>query len=253
VPAALVTGAGSGIGLGVCRALAADGWDVALNDLDGDLATAAAASLEGSGRMLGLGGDIAMEVVAQALADRTVEAFGRLDVLVANAGMTHFGAFLDTPRETLERLLAVNVAGTWSTVQAAVRAMGDGGAIVLLGSVAGLRGLPGMAAYGATKAALVGLARTLAVELGPLGITVNAVVPGATLTERTREELPDYAGAWADVIPTGRVVTVDDVAATVRFLVGDGGRQVSGQTIVVDGGWSGQAPMPAAYRDEGPT
>ena len=141
----------------------------------------------------------------------------------------------------------MNLRGGYFTAQAAARAMvagGSGGRIVFTTSVAGVQAIRGLGAYGATKAGLQMLARTLAVELGPHGITVNAVGPGATLTDRTREETPDYEGAWSAVVPTGRVGQVDDVAAAVLFLASAEARHVTGQTLMVDGGWTVTSPTP---------
>jgi 3-oxoacyl-[acyl-carrier protein] reductase len=248
---ALVTGGGQGIGRAVCAALVGDGWDVVLNDADAARAEAAAAEIgrQAPGRVAALGGDIADPAAVEACVEAALARFGGLDAAVANAGITTFAPFLEMPRAEVERLLAVNLLGTWQTAQVAARALADagGGSIVLLSSVVGLRAVPGLAAYGMTKAAIAGLARSLAVELGPLGIAVNAVAPGATITERTLEEQPRYAEDWGREIPLGRAAEAADVAETVRFLLGPGGRQISGQTIVVDGGWSGQGAVPPGY------
>ncbi|MDY7105375.1 MAG: SDR family NAD(P)-dependent oxidoreductase [Actinomycetota bacterium] len=244
----LVTGAGTGIGRALCGAFADDGALVVANDVDPDAAAATAAAL-GTSAVAEVA-DVADVTAVRAMVDRIVADHGRLDVAVANAGVTHFGAFLDTEPADVDRLLAVNVRGGYFTAQAAARAMvarGEGGRILLLSSVTGIQAMRGLSAYGATKAALRQLARTLALELGPHGITVNAIAPGATLTERTRREQPDYEGAWAAVAPTGRVATVEDIAAAARYLASGGAAHVTGQTLVIDGGWTATSQVPDGY------
>ena len=125
-----------------------------------------------------------------------------------------------------------------------MRRKGRGGRIVFTSSVTGIQAHHRLEAYGMTKAALQMLARSLVTTLGPLGITTNAVAPGATITERTAEELPDYAGTWGKFIPTGRVNRPEDIAQAVLFLVSPAAAQINGQTLVVDGGWTATGPLP---------
>ena len=183
------------------------------------------------------------------MVERALDELGGLDAAVANAGITTFAPFLEMPRAELDRLLAVNLAGTWATAQASARAMAahGGGRIVLLSSVVALRATPGLAAYGMTKAAIAGLAVQLATELGPAGIAVNAVAPGATVTERTLAEHPRYAEDWGAITPSGRASSAADVADAVCFLLSPSASQLTGQTLVVDGGWSGRSPVPPGY------
>lgn len=255
---ALVTGAGAGIGFAVAWALAEAGVRVALNDVDGALAAAAAAKIN---RAAGAGaasanlavaypGDIADVAGVRALVGRIAAELGGPQICVANAGITRFAPFLDAEPDAFDRLLAVNLRGTYFTAQAAARAMlgqGRPGRIILLASVTGLRAVTGLSAYGVTKAGIMGMARNLAAELGPHRITVNAVAPGATVTERTLTETPNYAEDWARVTPTGRAGEGADIAAAVRFLASPAAAQISGQTLVVDGGWSLAGPLPAGY------
>lgn len=247
-PVVLVTGAGLGIGRALCAAFVADGATVVVNDADAARAAQAAADLGPTAHAAP--GDVADVAAVRALVEAVVRRHGGLDVAVCNAGITEFGRFLDYEPATFDRVLAVNLRGSFFTAQAAARAMvaaGRPGRIVLLSSVTGVVAMEGLAAYGATKAALRQLARSLALELGPHGITVNAVAPGATITERTVHERPAYEADWAAVTPDRRVATVDDVAAAVRFLAGPGAAHVTGQTLVVDGGWTSIGRVPEGY------
>ncbi len=247
---AVVTGAGSGIGYAICRQFALDGASVVLNDLDAELAQQAADALNaecGRAAVLPYAGDVADVAFDRVLIAAAVDHFGSVDITVANAGITVFGAFLDSEPETFDRATSVNLRGTYFTAQAGARAMiaaGHGGRIILTSSVVGVQGVPNMSTYGMTKAGIRQLARVLAVELGPHGITVNAVVPGATLTDRTATERADYAGDWGAVIPTGKVGTPDDVAAAALFLASSGARQINGVSLLVDGGWTALSPGP---------
>ena len=251
---AVVTGAGLGIGHAVARALAREGARVLLNDVDGARADAAAAKIaaevEGAPPVVPWPGDVADVATVRAMIDHAASA-GPLGVVVANAGITRFGPFLEETPAVFDALMATNVRGSYFTAQAAAQAMirqkTGGGRIVLVSSVNAFRAFPGLAAYAATKAALVAMARNLAVELGPHRITVNAVAPGATLTERTLEEQPHYAEEWAAVTPTGRAATVDDIAHAVLFLASPEASHVTGQTLIIDGAWTGLAAVPAAY------
>ena len=250
---ALVTGAGRGIGLAICRTLAAAGATVALNDLKPALAADASSALNnelGVEHVLPFSADVADPTAMRQLVAEIDDRWGRLDLAVANAGLTRFVNFLDEEPEPFRQLVAVNLEGTFFTAQAAARAMvarAVPGRIVLISSVMAERALPGLAGYSATKAAVSQLAALLAVELGPHGITVNAVAPGPTLTERTAAEREDYENAWVQVTPTGRIARPDDIAATVAFLASPEAAHVTGQTIVVDGGWSRGGTVPQGY------
>lgn len=249
--AVLVTGAGSGIGFAVCRAFASAGALVALNDMDATLAAQAAATLNGSlpvHRVTPYGLDVADVVALQAMVDQFAGQCGRLDVAVANAGLTTYSPFLDTTVSQFDRVTSVNLRGTYFTAQAAARQMiklgVNEGRIILLSSVTGYRALSQLSAYGVTKAGVSHMAKVLALELAPYGITVNAIAPGATVTERTVEEDPEYVRHWSAVTPSGRTGEVTDVAAAALFLASSRASHITGQTLIVDGGWTLQSPMP---------
>lgn len=247
----IVTGAGAGIGYALCRAFALAGARVALNDLDGDLAARAADTINaeaGAALVQPYALDVSDVVAVQVMVADAAARFGRLDVVAANAGITNFGAFLEYTPEAFDRVTAVNLRGTYFTAQAAAREMiargTPAGRILLTASVTGVMGYPNLSAYGMTKAAIVHLAAALGVELGGHGITVNAICPGATLTERTQQDDPQYAANWASVNPNGRVGTVDDIVAAALFLAAPAARHITGQNVIVDGGWTQTRPIP---------
>lgn len=249
---AVVTGAGRGIGFAICEGLVGAGCVVGLNDMDGGLAEEAAARLNelaGEERVFGLGGDVADVVGVREMMGAFAERHGRLDVVVANAGITNFGGFLDYTAEAFDRVMGVNLRGSYFTAQAAAREMirlgMESGRILLMSSVTGRQAYPNLSAYGVTKAGLVHMAKVLAVELGGYGITVNGVCPGATVTERTLADDPQYEVNWAAVAPNGRGGYAADIAQTALFLASEGARHISGQTIVVDGGWTVTSEIPA--------
>jgi 3-oxoacyl-[acyl-carrier protein] reductase len=249
--AAVVTGAGQGIGREIARQLALEGASVLVNDCEEALAAEAARAIAAEGGMaLAAGGDVADPHVTRGLVERAVAAFGRLDVAVANAGITMHRDFLDYRPEDLDRLLAVNLRGSFFLAQAAAlrfREQGTPGRILFLSSVTGHMAIRQMAAYGMTKSALETLARNLSLEVAPLGITVNAVAPGATITPRTVSD-EGYEEAWGEVTPDGRAATTADVAAAALFLLSDAAAHVTGQSLVVDGGWTAKGAVPGKVR-----
>jgi 3-oxoacyl-[acyl-carrier protein] reductase len=247
---AIVTGAGVGIGYEIARRFAQAGANVALNDLDADLAMRAATRINSEGgvtRVVGYGGDVADVGVIRGLVADVDKNTDRVDVVVANAGITNYGEFLDYTPEAFDRLMAVNLRGSYFTAQAAARAMIGkkiAGRIILMSSVTGVQAYRNLGAYGITKAGIRMMARALAVELGEYGITVNALCPGATLTERTLADDPRYAENWAGVVPVRRPNSVMDIAEAALFLASPGAGAITGQTLVIDGGWSLQSKIP---------
>lgn len=245
---AIITGAGSGIGYEIARQLALAGASVLLNDIDEELAEAGSEKIRREGgTCLPLGGDSSSLDVIGRMVSTAVREFGHLDFAVANAGITTFGNFLEYKPEHFQRLVSVNLQGSFFLAQAATRQMveqGVGGRILFMSSVTGHQAHPNLAAYGMTKAALEMLARSLGVELAPHGITVNAIAPGATLTERTLQSEEDYQATWERLTPTGAASTPADIAHAALFLLSEQARQITGQSLVVDGGWSAVSPAP---------
>jgi len=247
----IVTGAGVGIGFGLCRAFVEAGAIVALNDIDAALAERAAARINesvGMERVRPYPVDVADVPAVKRMLDDVATRHGRLDIVIANAGFTDQGPFLEYTVEAFDRVTAVNLRGSYFTAQAAARLMialgTENGRILLTSSVTGMQAFADLSAYGVTKAGIRHMAKALAVALGPHGITVNAIAPGATLTERTLAEDPDYDAHWSAVTPTGRAGAVADIVAAALFLCSAEARHVTGQTVVVDGGWTVQSPIP---------
>jgi glucose 1-dehydrogenase len=244
---AIVTGAGQGIGYEICRQLAKRGASVVLNDFDSELATSAAEKIinEG-GRCLAMPGDAADILFLKELVAFAKSKYGKLDITIANAGITLFGDFYTYQPDALQRVMNLNLAGSFFLTQAAaieMRNQGSGGSILLMSSVTGHQAHKDLAAYGMTKAALEMLAKTLVVELSPYKISINAIAPGATKTERTIED-KDYESTWSRITPMGRPADVNDIASAALFLVSRAARHITGQSLVVDGGWTSVSPSP---------
>jgi len=172
--------------------------------------------------------------------------------LIANAGITNYGPFLEYSEESFNRLLSVNLQGSYFSAQSAAKQMiaqNKNGRIILMSSVVGNRAIRNLSAYGITKAGIQMMAKSLAIELGNYGITVNAISPGATLTERTVMDDPDYEANWSEVAVTNKICRVEDISSSVMFLTSDQASQITGQTLTIDGGWTIQSPVPSAHPD----
>ena len=250
---AIVTGGATGIGRAIAEGLAADDYAVVVGYFDNVAGAAETVrAIEGAGGdVRSIRADAADPGSAVALVDAAITSFGRVDVLCGHAGITLFRRFLDMDPEAFDRIVATNLRGTYFAAQAAARRMvdqGEGGRIVLTSSVTARRAIDGTSAYAMTKAGVETLARTLAIELAGAGITVNAVAPGSIVNDRNLADDPRYAERWGAINPVGRVGVGADVLAAIRFLVGPGAAFITGQTIVVDGGWTTAGRTPDDVR-----
>ena len=245
---AIITGAGQGIGLEIALQLARQNTHVILNDIDPVLVSHAALQIQSqtTSKCLALPGDSGDLTFIQSMITAAETHFGRLDTVIANAGITLFGDFLTYSPEAFHKVMQVNLAGSFFLAQAAANLMikhRTGGSILFMSSVTGHQAHKNLAAYGMTKAALEMLAKHLVVELSEYGITVNTVAPGATLTERTLND-PEYTDTWSRITPMGRPAHVSDIANAALFLTSDQARHITGQTLIIDGGWTSVSPSP---------
>ena len=238
---AIITGAGIGIGFAIAKALARQGASVLLNDYDEKLAQQAAETIRQEGGICdAFPGDVSDVSFIQRMVDTAVSRFGSLDIAIANAGITIFGDIFTTTPESFQKIVDLNLRGSFFLAQLAARQMREqrkGGSVLFMSSVVGHLGHPGLPVYSMTKAGLEMLAKQLVIDFSPLGITVNAIAPGATLTERTLDD-PTYIPIWSRITPMGRPATVADIANAALFLVSPASRHITGQSLVVDGGWT---------------
>jgi NAD(P)-dependent dehydrogenase (short-subunit alcohol dehydrogenase family) len=243
---AVVTGAARGIGRRVAEVLADEGYAIALTDLNAATDTVAAVRQRG-GEVLDAPGDVSVEADVMALAKQVRDRFGRVDVLINNAGIALIQPAEETSTEQWKRVLDVNLTGPFLLCRTFGRMMLETGAgsIINVASIAGLRGIADRAAYNSSKHGLVGLTRTLAAEWGGRGVRVNAVCPGWVKTDMDATD--QAAGTYDDSdivgqVPMGRFASSGDVAAAIAFLA-DPARSgfINGVTLPVDGGWTADA------------
>lgn len=240
----LVTGAASGIGRGTTEHIVAGGGNVVLVDLDADRLAAVAATL-GADRALVVPTDVTDGAAVAAAVAAGLERFGRLDGVVTSAGIfaeDDLAPIAAMDFDVFDRVLAVNLRGTLLTIHAALPHLDSGASIVTVASTAGLRGHGHGAAYTASKGAVVALTRLLAGQVGPSGIRVNCVCPGATAGEGMGANFrdPAFTAAMTKHVPLRRVGLAEEVGATIAALLGDNTSYVTGQVIAVDGGATSQ-------------
>jgi NAD(P)-dependent dehydrogenase (short-subunit alcohol dehydrogenase family) len=240
---AVVTGGASGIGLGVARQLVADGHRVAVLDRDRAGAEDAAAELEDQGgKAVAVEVDVADRASVDTAFGRVRGELGPVEILVTSAGVESFDALLDITPESWDRIIAVNLTGTFTCVQAAVPDMlaAGWGRIVTISSSSAQSGAPNMTHYAASKGGVISLTKSLAVELARSGITVNTIPPSLVDTPMARqaEAAGDFPGVdvVGPMVPVGRAGTPADIAAACSFLCSDGGSYITGQLIGVNGG-----------------
>ncbi len=240
---AAVTGGASGIGLGVAHQLVADGHRVAVLDRDGSGAEAAAAELEAQGgKAIAVEVDVADRASVDAAFTRVRAELGATEILVTSAGIESFDALLDITAETWDRIIAVNLTGTFTCVQAVVPDMvaAGWGRIVTISSSSAQSGAPNMTHYAASKGGVISLTKSLAVELARSGITVNTIPPSLVDTPMARnaEAAGDFPGVdvVGPMVPVGRAGTPADIAAACSYLCSEGASYITGQIIGVNGG-----------------
>jgi NAD(P)-dependent dehydrogenase (short-subunit alcohol dehydrogenase family) len=238
--AALVTGSGIGIGEGIARELARQGAKVALHYASsGEGAHAAMAEITAAGgEAIALQGDLRLVEECRRVVTEAANAFGGLDILVNNAGVTRAQPFEETTEELYDEMFDLNMKGYFFCAQTALpylEASGRG-SIINITSIHGGGGFPNHAAYAGTKGAVIGFTRSLAIELAPRGVRVNAIGPGVIEVPRYFK-MPGYTTEFGHtLIPIGRVGLPQDIAPAVAFLAGDGAAFITGQTLFVDGG-----------------
>lgn len=236
---AIVTGSARGIGKAIAMKFAKEGYDVVISDILQDVAEQTAKEIEAMGqKALVVVADVSKAEDAERLINETVNALGRLDVLVNNAGITRDNLAIRMKEAEWDMVLNINLKGTFLCSQAAAKFMMKKrtGRIVNIASVSGILGTAGQANYASSKAGVIALTKALARELGPRNITVNAVAPGYIITEMT-EKLPDKVKEeYLSQIPLKRGGTPEDVANVVAFLASDAASYVTGTTLIVSGG-----------------
>jgi NAD(P)-dependent dehydrogenase (short-subunit alcohol dehydrogenase family) len=237
---ALVTGAARGIGLATARRFLAEGWRVALLDIEGELLNGAVAGIADPGNTLALTCDVSDAAGVAAAIDAIGKRFGRLDALVNNAGIAVFTPIMETSDADWSRVMEVNLTGPFLCTKAAVPVMREqgGGAIVNITSISGLRASTLRSAYGTSKAGLAHLTKQLAVELAAVGIRVNAVAPGPVETAMARAvHSPEIRADYHDAIPLNRYGLEEELAEAIFFLCSGRASYITGQILAVDGGF----------------
>jgi len=239
---AIVTGAGNGIGMHIATRLAQEGAAVVLADKEDDAAKKVCAQIVAAGgKAAACKVDVSRQPEVDAMIAFTRERFGRVQIMINNAGIGSQKHFLEPQPDILQKVLAVNVVGTFICAQAAARDMVEagGGAIVNFSSHSGFLGSSGRAAYAASKAAIIGMTRVMAVDLAAHNIRVNTVAPGTVATERIKQSHNDERReTWLRTIPMGRYGEPHEIAAAALFLASEDASYMTGQTIAVDGGFT---------------
>jgi len=236
---ALVTGAAQGIGRDIALGLAKDGADVAICDVNLEAAQKTAGDIEAMGRKsLALKANVASSADVTAMIDQVVEKFGRIDVLVNNAGITRDGLILRMKDEDWDLVLSINLKGAFLCTKSALKYMTKqrSGTIINIASIVGAMGNAGQANYVASKAGLIGLTKTIAREYSNRNVTANAVAPGFIDTAMTQALTDQVRADLAKQIPLGRLGSSEDVANAVRFLASPSAAYITGQVIHVNGG-----------------
>jgi len=235
---AIVTGAGQGIGEGIAKVLAKDGATVLVADLNLENAEKVAKTIVGAGgKAVAIKCDVSNKSEVDAMVEKAISEFGKLDILVNNAGIYPFKPFLEMTEEEWDKVINVNLKSSFLCTQAAALKMAEGSKIVTISSIAGFVGFEGLAHYCATKGGINASIRAIALELAKKKININAVAPGAIQTPgaASAEEVMKQTIA---MIPVARMRQPEDIANAVTFLASDRADYITGQTLIVDGGWT---------------
>lgn len=235
----IVTGAGKGIGRGIAHTFAKDGYNVVVSDINYEECLLVVKEIEALGKkVIAVKCDVSLKVEVENLVGETMKNFGRLDVLVNNAGIFPFVPFEKMTEENWDKVIDVNLKSVFLCSQEAVKNMKEGGKIVNISSIAASVGFSGLVHYCASKGGVNGMIRALALELAPKKINVNNVAPGAIDTPGATGALDEEAKKqYISIIPVGRMGQPEDIAAATLFLASSGADYITGQTLVVDGGF----------------
>jgi len=239
---ALITGSTKGIGLAIARRMAQAGARVVISSRNQDICDEVAASINAEGGVaVAIACNINYKEQLRQLVDKTVEQLGAIDILVCNAALNpHYGSSQNIPDEAFDKIMNANIGSAHRLCQMVLPAMAEkgGGAVIIVSSIAGLKGTPVLGAYGISKAADMQMARNLAVEWGPKNIRVNCIAPGLVRTDFARAlwENPETYAATVAKYPLRRIGEPDEIAGAAIYLASDAGSFTTGQTLVVDGG-----------------
>ncbi len=245
---AIVTGAGRGIGRAISLSLAGEGADVAVSDIDSTAAGEVSGKIKAAGRQsVSVKADVSNSKDIDRLVTKTLNAFGRIDILINNAGVDKFIPTLEVSEGLWDNMLDINLKGQFLCSQAVAKQMikQGGGKIVNIASIGGLEAMPGRAAYSASKAGVLHLTRVLAVEWAKYNINVNSGSPGATMTammEKNLKENAELLNSYIERIPLKRMAKPEEIAHVVLFLISPGSEYITGQNITIDGGLSALHP-----------
>lgn len=237
---ALVTGAGQGIGLGIAKALANQGYDLVISDINQKLLDDVIVEFKPFNiKVKTVLVDVSSRQSVESMFQEIVTEFGSLDVLVNNAGIYPFVSFTEMTEEQWDKVMSVNLKSLFLCSQAAIKIMSDGGRIINISSIASMVGFSGLVHYCASKGGVDSMTRALALELAQRQITVNGIAPGGIITPGASQGMTDdIKRQTIAMVPLARFGKVEDIAAAVVFLASAGASYITGQTIVVDGGWT---------------
>jgi len=236
---AVITGAGRGIGAAIARRFAAEGASVVLNSLSDSATKVSKEIIASGGKAMFVQGDVSKAADVARVIDAAVASFGRLDILINNAGITRDGLLMRMSEEDWDAVMDTNLKSIYLCCRAALRPMlksRGGGRIISLSSVIGLSGNAGQANYAASKAGIIGFTKSLAKELASRQVTVNAIAPGFIVTDMTSGMSEEAKQTLLKRIPLGTLGSAEDVAAIAAFLASDEAKYITGQTLTVDGG-----------------